>query len=40
MEQYLQGKHQREMVEASKNALIDALSSRDEKKDSPVRRAL
>jgi EAL domain-containing protein (putative c-di-GMP-specific phosphodiesterase class I) len=40
MEQYLQGKHQSEMVEASKNALIDALSSRDGKKDSPVRRAL
>jgi diguanylate cyclase (GGDEF)-like protein len=40
MEQYLQGEQQRQMVEAGKNALIDALSSRDEKKDSPVRRAL
>jgi hypothetical protein len=27
MEQYLQGKHQSEMVEASKDALIDALSN-------------
>jgi hypothetical protein len=40
MEQYLQGKHQSEMVEASKDALIDALSNREGKKYSPVRRAL
>jgi diguanylate cyclase (GGDEF)-like protein len=32
MEQYLQGEQQRQMVDATKNALIDALSSRYEKR--------
>jgi diguanylate cyclase (GGDEF)-like protein len=40
MEQYLQGEQQRQTVEASKNALIEALSSRYEKPDLPARRAL
>jgi hypothetical protein len=40
MEQYLQGEQQRQTVEASKNALIEALSSRYEKPYLPARRAL
>ncbi len=40
MEQYLQGEQQRQVVEVSKNALIDALSSREEKKYSLGRGAL
>ena len=32
MEQYLQGEQQRQTVDAAKNALIDALSSRYEKR--------
>lgn len=40
MEQYLQGEQQRQKVEASKHALIEALSSRYEKPYLPARRAL
>lgn len=40
MEQYLQGEQQRQTVAASKNALIEALSSRYEKPCLPARRAL